>query len=149
MTTTIAATERLLTALHKAVYLVDRSAERILKDHNGGTFTQFLVLMSIGKCPGLSQQKIADFLDLTPAAVSRQIDALVAQGHIDRAVDTKNRRSHIVTLTKSGETRLESMKDALLSSFSTQTQLTTEEIDSAVVVLEKMMKSMGAPDTCN
>lgn len=140
-------TERFLTAVHKTVFLIDRAADRQLKDKLGGTFSQFLVLMSIGKCPGLSQQKIASFLDLTPAAVSRQIDALYAAKLIERATDPQSRRSHIVNLTPLGARRLSDMKEVLMSSFVAKTKLSSSDMDSVVDVLEKVISTMSSDES--
>lgn len=50
----------------------------------------------------VSQSEIAERLNLTEATVSRHISTLVEKGYLDRTEDTKNRRKHIITITKKG-----------------------------------------------
>lgn len=134
--------ERFLRAAHKAVYVFDRKADRLLAEAMGGTFSQFLVLMAIAQCSGPSQQKIAEFLDLTPAAVSRQIDTMVKAGIIVREQDPQSRRSHVVSLTPEGETQLRAMKTELINSFREASPVTTDELDAASETLEKLVTAM-------
>lgn len=134
--------ERFLRAVHKSVCVIDRHADRLLTEANGGTFSQFLVLMAIAHAPGLSQQKIADFLDLTPAAVSRQIETMVNADLIVREQDPQSRRSHTVSLTKAGEARLRIMKTTLLDSFEKTVAVPADELDAASATLEKVLIAM-------
>ncbi len=137
--------ERFLRAAHKAVYVFDRKADRLLAETQGGTFSQFLVLMAIVQCPGLSQQNIASFLDLTPAAVSSQIDTLVKAELIERKQDPHSRRSHVVSLTTAGETRFRAMKSALIEAFKKESLVGTEELDAASDTMERLVATMHPP----
>jgi MarR family transcriptional regulator for hemolysin len=134
--------ERFLRAVHKSVCVIDRTADRILTEASGGTFSQFLVLMAIAHSSGASQQKIAEFLDLTPAAVSRQIDAHVEAGYVVREQDPQSRRSHIVNLTASGHERLHAMKTTILDSFQAHTKVPVTELDAATDTLERIVAAM-------
>jgi len=134
--------ERFLRAVHKSVYAIDRNADRLLTEKEGGTFSQFLILMAIAQCSGLSQQRIAEFLDLTPAAVSRQIDSLVKAGLIVREQDPQSRRSHVVSLTPTGEKRFRAMKSTLLDSFKESSKVPADELDAASEILEKVVAAM-------
>ncbi len=134
--------ERFLRALHKAVYVIDRGADRLLTESMGGTFSQFLVLMATAQCPGLSQQKISAFLDLTPAAVSRQVDSLVEEGLLERKQDPSSRRSHVVNLTAKGEKRFLAMKNLLIQSFSETVAIDAKELDVASTTIENVVARM-------
>lgn len=134
--------ERFLRAIHKSVCVIDRSADRLLSDAQEGTFSQFLILMAIAQRSGLSQQKIAEFLDLTPAAVSRQIDGLVKAELIVREQDPQSRRSHVVSLSPAGEERFRAMKSRLLHSFKESAAVPADELDAASEVLEKVVTAM-------
>lgn len=135
--------ERFMRNLHKTVFMLDRFADRLLAEAMGGTFSQFMVLMGIAQCPGLSQQKIAQFLNLTPAAVSRQVDTLSEEGLISRKQDPESRRSHIVDLTPAGEARLDLMKKTLMLSFGDQVQVEDEELMQASGTMEKILETMA------
>ncbi len=134
--------ERFLRAIHKSVYVIDRNADRLLTEKEGGTFSQFLILMAIAQCSGLSQQKIADFLDLTPAAISRQIDSLVKADLIVRKQDPQSRRSHVVSLTPAGKSRFLSMKSTLLDSFKETASASADELDAASEIIERIVVAM-------
>lgn len=134
--------ERFMRNLHKTVFMFDRFADRLLAESMGGTFSQFMVLIGIAQCPGLSQQKIALFLNLTPAAVSRQIDTLAEEGLISRAQDPESRRSHVVHLTPKGSTRLEIMKSTLMRSFGEKVSVHDEELEHASDTMEKILETM-------
>lgn len=134
--------ERFLRAVHKSVYVFDRHADRLLADTHGGTFSQFLILMAIAQCSGLSQQKIAQFLDLTPAAISRQVGNLVNSKLIVREQDPLSRRTHTVTLTPAGEARLRTMKTTLLDSFKESSRVPREALDTASEVLENVVAAI-------
>jgi len=134
--------ERFLRAIHKSVYVIDRNADRLLTEKEGGTFSQFLILMAIAQCSGLSQQKIADFLDLTPAAISRQIDSLVKAELIVRKQDPQSRRSHVVSLTPAGKSRFLAMKSTLLDSFKEMAPASADELDAASEIIERIVVAM-------
>jgi MarR family transcriptional regulator for hemolysin len=134
--------ERFLRAMHKGVFLIDRKADRLLADSLGGTFSQFLVLTAIAQCPGLSQQKIAEFLDLTPAAISRQIDTLVKAELIKSEEDPQSRRSHIISLMPAGEKRVNEMKTVLMEAFRKASPVAVEDLDAATETLERVVAAM-------
>lgn len=132
--------ERFLKALHKTVFSLDRYADRLLSENSHGTFSQFLVMTAIAKCPKVSQQKIAEFLNLTPAAVSRQIDVLVSAGFIARKEDPQSRRAHVIELTASGEKHYLELKSSLMDAFKDRLHLVKpSELESASATLEKVL----------
>lgn len=134
--------ERFLKAVHQTVFLFDREADRVLGEAMGGTFSQFMVLMAIAQCQGLSQQKIAAFLQLTPAAVSRQVDGLVAAKLIARKQDPHSRRSHVVSLTKAGEQRFVAMKVVLIEAFKRKAPADRARLDAASATMEELVEGM-------
>lgn len=92
---------------HKAVFVMDKIANRTLQDNFNLTYSQFLVLVAINRNPDVSQRDIADFLDMTEAAVSRQIDIIVDKKYAQRYENKKNRREYILSLTESGKNNLQ------------------------------------------
>lgn len=139
MSVSESALEKFLQTLHKTVFTIDRSADKILAKH-GGTFSQFLVMTAVARCPGLSQRHIAEFLDLSPAAVSRQIDSFVESGHVERIQDPSSRRTHIVKLTKIGEKKYAAMKSRLLRAFGDKvSSLNMTDMEQATSILGKVL----------
>lgn len=71
-------------------------------EQNGLTLNSLCVLITVELQPKTHQQ-IADDLSVTPAAVTSQIDTLVAKGQIVSAADPTDRRKRKVTLTPRGQ----------------------------------------------
>jgi len=90
--------------LHRTVALLDRVADRALQQSVGISLSQFLVLLSTDADAklSLSQQNIADHLGINKAAVSRHIDALVAQGWVERAPHPTSGRQVVLRITDEG-----------------------------------------------
>ena len=57
-------------------------------------------LYTIGK--GTSQRVLVDSLQIRPATVSEQLDVLIQLGFVEKAIDTVDKRTTIVTLTDTG-----------------------------------------------
>lgn len=89
-------------SLHKTVFLMDKLVDRMLLGSLDLTLAQFLILMAIRRSDKVSQKKIANFWEMTEAAVSRQIELLVGKKLVLRKENLKNRREHILSLTKEG-----------------------------------------------
>jgi len=66
------------------------------------TFSQFMFLMAIQKKPESSQKIVADARQLTPAAISRQIDFLIKKGWVMRKKTNHSKREYTLSLTESG-----------------------------------------------
>lgn len=92
----------LLHQLHKIVFTVDKAADEILTKNINLTFSQFLILIAVTFKPKCSQKDIAKFLNVTEAAISRQILLLEKQGYITIYINKENRRENIITITKLG-----------------------------------------------
>src|SRR5215211_3905711 len=92
--------------LHAAVSLLDKTADKALQAQAHISLSQFLVLLSMDGESGLSlsQQAIADDLRINKAAVSRHIDALVAQGWVERTPHVTSRREYQLRMTEAGVT---------------------------------------------
>ena len=94
--------------LHRAVFLIDRTAERALKQQAGLTLSQFLFLLSLDKTAGVpvSQQTIADHLGINKAAISRQVARLRQKGWFVRGPHATSRREYALSLSEEGLSKL-------------------------------------------
>lgn len=106
-----------LQMLHQLSSLMDRLADQALADA-GISYSQLLVLMGIGHQKNSSQADVAEQLSLTPAAVSRMVDHLIGKGWVTRTENAKNRRQHILGLTKSGQEVAKRSQGLLEAAFS-------------------------------
>ena len=87
----------------------------------GLTGDQWLLISNLSRCNKISQRELARLADMTPLAVTRQLDILEEQKWIRRKDDKTDRRAKVVKLTRKAEqlmdifdrSRLEARADAL------------------------------------
>jgi len=96
---------------------MDKIADRVLQINSDITLSQFLILTAVKHKAGISQERIAKFLELTQAAVSRQIEVLRKKKLILREENPQNRREHILSITKNGESKLKKSSKIIMSKF--------------------------------
>lgn len=91
--------------LHKVVLMIDRTADRALRQNVNISLSQFIILNNIyqsGK-NDLSQQNIADYLGIDKAALSRHVANLLNQKLTFRAYNSGSKREYTLSLTEDGE----------------------------------------------
>lgn len=86
--------------------LLKRTIERKVKD-TGVYRSQHRILMHLNRQPNCSQVEIADFLDISPAAVAVSLKKLEKSGYICRETDENDNRIHQVTITPKGRQVIE------------------------------------------
>lgn len=69
--------------------------------------SQHQMLMSLGRNPDCSQMELAQFLDITPAAVTTTIKKLEKGGYITRLVCEEDNRVNKISITKKGQEVIE------------------------------------------
>lgn len=138
-------TKSLVFMFHKVVFLMDKLTDQTLKNTLNLTHSQFLILMALNHYPNVSQSKIAEFLELTQAAVSRQIDILKYKNMIFQKEKDTNRREHIVSLTNTGKKELEKAFHILDSKFQNKFQiLNSNEKKSLTESLQKLFDTLSS-----
>lgn len=80
---------------------IARTHHALLAVH-GLTLSQFVVLSNLVNEPGLSQQVLADRLDVTKGNVSGLIERLEQAGLVERRGDPEDRRSYQLYATEAG-----------------------------------------------
>ncbi|HYD35688.1 MAG TPA: MarR family transcriptional regulator [Vitreimonas sp.] len=93
--------------LIKLVLTMLKKADFILRRECDLTHSQCQVLGLLKFNEVLSQDQIAQVLDLTPAAVSRLTETLQEKKYIQRQENPDNRRQNQLKLTSAGEKNLE------------------------------------------
>lgn len=94
--------------LHTLTNALDKLFDRALLKFAGCTLSQFTLLLAIQQHQAASQHAVASFLEITPAAISRQVEIAVAQGYITAEVPENNRRTRTLTLTSKGTALIKS-----------------------------------------
>lgn len=92
-------------------FLAEKRIEKSLQESNIPlSLSQVVVLLSIDSkkedIAHLSQCKIADFLHVTEATISRHIKSLITQGFLQKNERVDTKRSKDIALTKDGEVQL-------------------------------------------
>lgn len=103
--------------IHKAVFVMDKLADSSLLYKKGITLSQFLILSVITDKPNIKQIEIANFLEQTQSAVSRQIDILSEKGFIKIVKNPENRRENFLRTTLSGEKKFNESLEILNNTF--------------------------------
>jgi DNA-binding MarR family transcriptional regulator len=106
-----------LTRLLKLRGHVDAGLQAVFRDHGltAPDFTALVTLARVGDTSGVSQQRLADELSLTPGTVSVRIDRLVREGLAERRADPASKRSALVALTAAGRDLFERVIPAHLA----------------------------------
>lgn len=90
-------------AIRKVNAVIERSGDKLFREHLGIGLSQFLVLSVIDARPGqFNQQTVAETLGITKGTVSRQIELGQAAGYITVEVSPTSRRDNVVGLTPAG-----------------------------------------------
>lgn len=92
--------------LQKIGFVLEKFADQILQDEINLTHSQFRVLMAI-EHKTVCQRDIAEYWNMTDAAVSRQIESLINSKLIHKKENPENRRQHALVLTAKGKAKLE------------------------------------------
>ncbi len=104
--------------LHKLNFLLNRLADQALTSKTDLTLSQFFMLKAIEQAPQSSQCTVARFLDLTEAAISRQVDLLIDKKLLERTPNPASRREHLLGIAKPGQKELARAKKVLTQAFS-------------------------------
>lgn len=84
--------------LHDSARLMNRYYDR--KVHLYGiTRTQWTLLTYLSRYEGVSQTTLADYMDLAPMTLTRQIDKLEKDGLLERRQNARDRRTNLIYLT--------------------------------------------------
>lgn len=125
--------------LHKLASAADRKVDQRIQDKYGVSQSQFLILFGAAGEWQPTQCAVARFLNLTQAAVSRQIDNLVERGLITRLENSENRREHLLTITASGQDVLTKVKTEVQAEY---TDMLSDVSASELKVFEEVLSKL-------
>jgi MarR family transcriptional regulator, lower aerobic nicotinate degradation pathway regulator len=117
-----------------------RHLEKVLGEH-GLRLVHHAVLSALDDFGPLSQQQLADSLDLDKSHLVARIDDLEGRGLVTRERDSADRRRHRVTLTPAGSTLVTQLRPvALASQRAFLNALSTGEQETLVALLGRVLK---------
>ena len=71
--------------------LIRTEADKRARAHDM-TRAQWIILLNVGRQPGLQQRELAELLEVEPISVARLVDRLEARGMVERRADPGDRR---------------------------------------------------------
>lgn len=120
---------------------VERQLEADLKVRFNLTFSQFRVLTVLRGLGETSQRPLAQELGLSPALVTRQLEALSQRGLVTQKQNPASRRENVVALTVKGERAAGELAEAVrLIEQQLLADLGLEEETALARVLAKLIK---------
>lgn len=94
--------ETYLYKLHVLTANLDKLFDNVLRGHGNITLSQFTLLLAISEHKNSFQNEIARFLNVSPAAISRQVEIAVSNNFVNRTKSSGNRRKQELRLTPLG-----------------------------------------------
>ena len=92
--------------LHTMTNLMDRLFDQCLRRYADISLSQFTLLLSVADHGVVGGRTIAEFLELTPSAISRQVDLAYDNGWLNVVTNPKDRRGHKLSITQSGASKV-------------------------------------------
>jgi DNA-binding MarR family transcriptional regulator len=123
----------------------DRRAVRF-----GLTRAQWRALKRVHHGEGLTQNELAEFLEMEPIAVGRVIDRLQKAGFIERRADPADRRCWRLHLQPKAHAVIDDMEQISSELFAqAQRGIAAAEMKSMISVLTRMKENLSALDHAN
>lgn len=102
------------------------------------------ILLFIERRETVALKDLAEWLNVTPGAVTQMVDALAGMGLVQREEDTKDRRIIRIRLTGLALDKLEELKKGYLTSVSRVFGVLSDmEIEEFVMLLNKVHANLG------
>jgi DNA-binding MarR family transcriptional regulator len=92
----------LLILLNDVARLIRTQADRRARAH-GMTRAQWMILVRLHRCGGMTQRELAEILEVEPITVGRLVDRLAARNLVERRADPTDRRVWRLHLTPAAD----------------------------------------------
>ena len=130
--------------LAQASRTVERAFDAALAEA-GGSLPVWLVLLNLKVRRPANQRELAAAVGITGATLTHHLNAMHAQGLVERARDDANRRVQVVTLTEAGEAAFLRLREAAMA-FDARLRAGLAEPDLAALAatLDRLAANVGA-----
>jgi MarR family transcriptional regulator for hemolysin len=132
--------------LAQASRTVERAFDAALA-RAGGSLPVWLILLNLKIRRPANQRELAEAVGITGATLTHHLNAMDAQGLVERTRDSTNRRVQVVTLTEAGEAVFLRLRDAAVD-FDARLRAGFTEADLASLDarLHQLAANAGADD---
>ncbi|SHI73985.1 MarR family winged helix-turn-helix transcriptional regulator [Flavobacterium terrae] len=104
------------------------------------TIDQWLIIKSILEKPKITQQELAKNVFKDNASVTRIIELMVKSNYLSRAVDSKDRRKSVLTVTQEGKDIIKKVQSLVLDNRKVALEgVSKEELDTMNIALQKII----------
>ena len=93
--------------LHKLTNTLDKAFDQTLHNHTEIGLSQFSLLFAVGRYESVNQRKLANFLEVSTPAVSRQVDIAKRLGWLNVTPSPIDRHGNSLALTIQGRKLVE------------------------------------------
>jgi MarR family transcriptional regulator for hemolysin len=130
--------------LAQASRIVERAFDAALTAADG-SLPVWLVLLNLKVRRPANQRQLAEAVGITGATLTHHLNAMHAQGLVDRTRDDANRRVQVVTLTEAGEAAFLRLREAAMA-FDARLRAGFAEPDLAALAagLDRLAANVGA-----
>lgn len=104
-------------ALHALVAVLDRAADRLLKERLGITFNRYLTLLTLQRLGSVTQRELATELGVSEPSVSRSVPTLMEAGYLTATSVAGEGNRRRVELTVVGDRLVNEAADLLEDAF--------------------------------
>jgi len=115
-----------LTVLHELAHLMRTRFDQRARLHDM-TRAQWVILLKLERHPGLTQNELANMVEVEPITVARLVDRLQAKGMVERRHDPDDRRVWRLHLLPGAEPIL---KEITTARAEMMTQLLADNVDA-------------------
>jgi MarR family 2-MHQ and catechol resistance regulon transcriptional repressor len=109
----------------------------------GITFSQYSVMLALGKHGPMQMNRLGEFMLVAPANVTGLVDRMERKGYVRRRRDPSDRRLYMVELTELGARIFRSISTRFRQyARGLGSPLTEEELRSTLAALRKVMEAV-------
>lgn len=144
------AENRITFTLNYLVSELNRSADRILREEFGLTYSQFLFLVHLESCGTVSSSVLARNMGVSRAAVSKRVMWFTSRGLVDSGNAHSDQRLVTLAITARGRKLVQQMSDVLEARFRERFEglltVDIEELNQTLLVVHTHLQGSRESD---
>jgi DNA-binding MarR family transcriptional regulator len=125
-------------SLHEMISIMDHIAHELVKKRYQISFRKFYVLAVLASCEPSTQAFLAECMGQSPAAISKSVAVLEADGYVSVNDDPSHGRKNLVSLTEKGRELVADAEQYLEKAFLAKLTITEKELSEYLRITLKM-----------